>query len=221
MVMRHYDVEIRFLGGYSFKRVKPVLRDFALKMFELRKRQSLSPCVRMLMKTVVNSIWGRSLARQKPVYDKLMDASKVEGFLRKNSALVWSVRKAPQKKSAPSPRIRVRLLKCLDLSWQRPQLGVSVSSYARSVMQDLIYKKVFLYCNTDSLLTYTPSPSEKAPLLVGSGLGEFKIEYAGIREFICLGPKKKCLLLGDGSVHNTFGKPSVEWFREQARSVFC
>jgi hypothetical protein len=137
-----------------------------------------------------------------------LERGKVNEFLQKNESLLWSVRKAPKQ-----DKVRVRMIKSLDLSWQRPQLGVSVLSFARSVMQDIIYSsKNILYCNTDSILTYADNEID---IKIGNGLGEFKIEYTA-QEFICLGSKKKCLLLKDGSVKNTFGKRDIEWFREKA-----
>jgi hypothetical protein len=206
LVMKYYDVEFEFLGGYSFKKTKPLLRDIALRMFEIRATQT-DPCVRYLCKTVVNAVWGKSLAKQKPIYDKYMKSEKVGAFLKKNE-LVYSIRKSKKFGN----KVRVRMIKSLDLSYQRPQLGVSVLSYARKTMQDIIFNsKNILYCNTDSLLTYADN---KLDLVVGNGLGEFKIEYEAV-EFICLGAKKKCLLLKDGSVINTFGKRSIEFFREQ------
>jgi hypothetical protein len=207
LVMKYYEIEFEFLGGYSFKNVKPVLRDRAIEMFNLRSTQT-DPCVRYLLKTVMNSWWGKSLAKQKPVYDKYMKPEKVTEFLKKNQ-LVYSIRKS----KLYGDKVRVRLIKSLDLSYQRPQLGVTVLSNARKTMQDIIYNsKDVLYCNTDSLLTYAEN---KLPIQIGDGLGEFKIEYEAV-EFICLGSKKKCLLLKDGSVKNTFGKRDVEWFRLQA-----
>jgi hypothetical protein len=215
MVEKHYDIDYEFLSGYSFKKVENGIQGITKNLWNLReelKRRDLP--VAKIVKTVLNSWWGKSMAKDRPVTEKLIDEKALKNFIQRHP-LIYSYRKSDDK-------VRVRCVKPLMLGYERPQFGVSVLSWSRKIMQEIVYECVdrgieVLYCNTDSLLVRKGERMDEI-LKIGSGLGEFKVEVES-EEFICLGPKKKAHLLKDGTVKNTFGKSYWEyWIAEYEKN---
>jgi hypothetical protein len=200
MVEKHYDIDYQFVSGYSFKKVENGIQGLTKDLWNLRerlKRRDDLP-VSKIVKTVLNSWWGKSMVKDRPVTEKLIPPCSLENFIQRHP-LIYSYRKS-------GDQMKVRCVKPLILGRERPQFGVSVLSWSRKIMQEIVYECVdrgieVLYCNTDSLLVRKGERMDEI-LKIGSGLGEFKVEVES-EEFICLGPKKKAHLLKDGTVKNT------------------
>ena len=88
----------------------------------------------------------------------------------------------------------VSLLNPVNLHYTMPQFSTNVLSHARCALNEIFYRAADLnipiyYSNTDSLVL----PSEKVAMLgtiIGSELGQFKIERENIQKFICISAKK-------------------------------
>jgi hypothetical protein len=209
MLCEHYDFTYEFISGYSFKAATEPLKKITQELWDLRMSIRSRP-EQAIVKTVINSWYGKSIFKWKPVSEKLVEPKRLQEYIAKHP-LIYSYRRKGDKYD-------VKTIRPIYAPIQRPQFAVGVLSYSRKMMQDIIYKCVdmgvdVLYCNTDSILVRTCDAS-LVPLKIGSGLGEFKVELESC-EFICLSTKKKIHLLLDGSVKNTFGKSDMEYFRKE------
>jgi hypothetical protein len=182
----HYDMEYSFICGYYFRGVQNTIRGLAEDLWALRmKLKSKGDDLQLLIKRVLNCMWGKTLWKGKPVHDEYIEPEQLEQYIEEHP-LIYSHRKSGTK-------IRARLIKPVYQPWQRPQFGIVVMSHGRVVMQDAIYRAVddgidVYYCNTDSLLIKREDLSRiRIPL--GEKLGEFHMEYE-MKKFICLSAKR-------------------------------
>jgi hypothetical protein len=207
----HYYIEYYFISGYWFDEGPNKLQQLARDLWDLRmKLKNSGDDVQIMIKRLLNCIWGKTMWRGKPVHDELIEPADLEQYVEEHP-LIYSHRKSGAK-------TRVRLIKPVYQPWSRPQFGVIILSHARAVMQNIIYDAVergidVYYCNTDSLLIRREQlPPNWIPM--GDSLGSFHLEYE-MKKFICLSAKKHLRVYKDDTFHNTFGRHSVEWFEEE------
>jgi hypothetical protein len=205
-LLRHYDVEWKFVSGYWFSSTGNEVAWLAEKLWKLRMEAKMqgNDGLQLMIKRMLNSLWGKTLWKGKPITEEYVMNEDVKKYVDR-CPLVYSTKRF-------GDQTRVRVIKPVYMPWQRPQFGVSILSQGRVVMQDLVSSDVKVYyCNTDSVLV-DRKDVDWFPL--GTELGKFHVEYE-MRKFICLSPKKWLRVLNDGTVMNAFGRPSEEWFEEE------
>jgi hypothetical protein len=204
-VEAHYDVKYEFVDGYEFALGPNRVGETALGLWRLRGELGDDP-LQLYVKRVLNCLWGKTMWRGSPFHDEVVPADAGKRFIGTHP-LLFSMR------AVADGKIRMRMMKPVYMPFQRPQFGVTVLSHARVRMHELIHRILdegnrVWYTNTDSLLV-TRESLRLIP--VGDGLGEFHVEDR-VQRFICLSPKKYLKVRADGTLKNSFGKPSLEWF---------
>jgi hypothetical protein len=210
-IEQHYDIEYRFISGYHFADHNASLQSLTEELWSLREAVRGNP-EEMFIKRLMNTWWGRSLRKYKPVTSFDVEPKNLNTFINRHP-LVYSRRHN-------GDDIKVKVIRPILAPWQIPQFGVNVLSWSRSEMHNHIYKIVdsgfdVYHVNTDSLLIKREAMdimSEKIDI----GLGNFKIEHECDR-FICLGPKKRLMVGSDGELCNTFGRQDLEWFECESK----
>jgi hypothetical protein len=206
--LHHYDVEWKFVSGYSFGEVRNVVGPLAEHLWRLRTeaKERGDEGVQLMIKRTLNSLWGKTLWKGKPISEEMVEPDRVQKYIDEHP-LTYSTKRVGNK-------VRVRVIKPVYMPWQRPQFGVTILSRGRAVMQDVTYGPATVYyCNTDCVLV---SREDSALIDQGKELGQFHVEYE-MRKFICLSPKKWLRVLNDGTVMHSFGKASEEWFESELR----
>jgi hypothetical protein len=212
-LVHHYELDYDFISGYWLEEFPNTLQGLARDLWELRVHlRNAGDDVHILVKRLLNCIWGKTMWRGKPIHDEYIEKEQLEQYIEEHP-LIYSHRKSGAK-------IRARLIKPVYQPWSRPQFGVTIINYSRAVMQDLIYKAVdrgvdVYYCNTDSILI---KKEDLHPdwMKLSEELGRFHLEYE-MKKFICLSAKKHLRVFKDDTFHTTFGKHSIQWFEEELR----
>jgi hypothetical protein len=166
-----------------------------------------------LVKQLMNTWWGRSIQKNVSVTTKVILKKNLDSFIERQP-LFYSHVEIDEK------HVQVRTLRPILAPWNVPQFGVNVMSWSRRGIQEIVFRVIdagaqVYYANTDCVL----SPTRLRGLVrEGTGFGEFKVEDEMTR-FICLKPKTRLMVLKNGKLKNKYGKPSLDWFVEEAEKM--
>lgn len=216
--------KVTVLKGYNFNRLLNVFDKFINELYD--KKLNSTGAIRAMIKSLLNNLIGRfGLAINKPV-SKTLTLKELENILLTRE--VYSQQSITEDLFLVSynPEISDKIctehgldyfkiiakeLKSnLELNhadkFSDVSLGVSamINSYSRIYMNKIKLKilkhggKIY-YSDTDSLVVDFPL-EELDPKLVGSGLGQFKLEYKDITEALFITNKTYYLQLKNGQV---------------------
>jgi hypothetical protein len=212
LIMKHYDVDYDFISGYYFKDYNRGIGKLAMKLYLMRTQEGSE--VSLALKRLMNSMWGKAMAKGFPVRDKNIPASEVEAFCLSQYPYVY------KRSLNPSGDWLVRVVRPILADLSCPQFSVNVSSWSRKVMQETIYSAVdhdipIYYSNTDCLCLREADVPRLGEVSgrkfltagAGAGLGDFVREYSS-RKFICLSQRKFLHCLRGGGFHACYGPRS-------------
>ena len=189
-ILKHYDIDYTFISGYYFDESNnETIKTLADKLYNIRKElKSRNERIESCIKLILASLWGKAQSKRSILKNVFVSNDKFEDFAVYNHSFMY--------KSMPisDDSMIVSLLNPVNLHYTMPQFSTNVLSHARCALNEIFYRAADLnipiyYSNTDSLVL----PSEKVAMLgtiIGSELGQFKIERENISKFICISAKK-------------------------------
>jgi hypothetical protein len=205
MICKHYDIKYKFVTGVCFEGFNSKLKDLIDVLYNLRleyKRKGSE--ILHVLKRLMNSLYGKSIQKQNPIYKVKVLKSKIEDFKVFNEHFISSM------KPCSDGDFEVELVKTIRDKWTVPQFACSVLSYFKVKMAELAYECVDLgvqvyYINTHCL---TMSRDEFDLLnlkhgLLSDELGKFSMEVES-KLFIILGPFKNLHVLEDGTPRSRY-----------------
>jgi hypothetical protein len=224
----HMRFKFKFVSGYGFNQgFNTKIRDVAVKLWELRMSVKGRP-VEKIMKRLMNSLWGKSIAKIWDVKVRTVEDNKMRNVLVRNEGFVYEMHRTGEAKW------QVALARPIVKAFRMPQFGINVLSSSIVQMREIISNcneidvPVF-YTNTDCLLLKQEDlPKLKAFTefydneLLGEGLGQFSDEFkVPSRKFICLSKKKYLHCFVDETFRVRFPPKNVEekdleaWFEKK------
>jgi hypothetical protein len=211
-VQKHYKIDYDFICGYQFKQGYVSTQWITRELWRLREEFRGKP-EEAFVKRIMNMWWGRSIQQFNRFTKRKIEIKNLDSYVTKHP-LIFS-------EKFKNGMVNVKTTRPLWASWQIPQFGVNVMSFARVRMQEAIWHLVeqgceVYYINTDSFLI---EKRFKDMIPIGTQLGEFKIEVEMTR-FICLKPATKCWIT-NGEFHRLNG-PKVEgadikWWEDRVK----
>jgi hypothetical protein len=226
LMLQHYEVQYDFVEGVAFDSVNNRIANVAHCLYSRRMQlKEKGSVAQLLIKRLLNSLWGKSIQNVEPTYEVCVAADALEGFKFNNQKFLYSI-----KEEGEDGRYRCRLVKELIVNWSRPQFAAAVLSASRGFMQEHIYNAVdngvdIYMANTDSL-TMTRQGFNSLHIVPSKDLGAFSVEVESI-QLIALSAKKYVHRLKDNApprIRNSGRKikdfnnamPMFEaWFREK------
>jgi hypothetical protein len=197
---KNYEFEYEFITGLSFDGYNTEIKDLIMKLYLMRmdaKKKGFG--VEKVIKRLMNSFYGKSIQKQKPVYREIVPNEKLSNFVYFNQDFVYSTRKINEFSH------QVKLMKPIMSAWSIPQFACNVLNYSKIQMLDLVYRcnyhgcEIF-YINTDCL-TMKRNDLEflkNGVISISDKMGEFSIEVES-KLFIGLSAYKNLHVLSDGS----------------------
>ena len=213
--------QVRVIEGYNFDKVPSYFKDYVLDLYKLKANTSGSE--KITNKSLLNNLLGRfGLNIIKPIsqvvnnkqLDKILSTREVKSIqeINNNTHLINY-----------NPLVDIDICMEHGVDYIKTLLNnnnlniennidvfqdvsiivaVMITSYARVFMLKLMSKVIneggsIYYTDTDSLVTDIPLENIN-PDLVGSGLGQFKLEYV-IKEAYFISNKTYCLVLLDNT----------------------
>jgi hypothetical protein len=205
-----YDLEYDLISGFGFTGgFNTNVKKVAVEMWQLRM-EIQPPVLAKVVKRMINSMFGKSIQKEKLTYQVTYDKDHFFSYLRltKLTDGIFSVKKRGDSFS-------VTFAHSIVVNWIRPQFGVNVLSWSRTMMGTYMWcgssvgVNVF-YVNTDSMVM-TKEDAKKLNMkcnwqLIGDKLGTFSYEFPNTaRKFICLSKKKYLFCFNDGTFKVRFG----------------
>jgi hypothetical protein len=208
-----------FKSAYEFHQgFNTKIRQLTDKLWLWRENWQKGSPMELIVKRLMNTLWGKSVARDLPVKTRILNAKEMTGCVRHNGALIYSV------KELDKDRWEVRILKPLRSTFRVPQFGVNIMSWSRWSMHEVINRALsngihIYYTNTDSLVLMKKDVEKLNGLyqgkLIGTIMGQMSSELsAPARLFIVLSPKKYIACLMDGKMKVRYRPKKVaedEW----------
>jgi hypothetical protein len=216
---RSYNWQWEFICGYGFEEgFNCTIQDVAAKLWRIRSelKEKGSP-LQGVIKRLINSLWGKAIARDRLTYARVVAAEEIGDFVRRNSEFIFKLHKCDE-------TYKVQLVKPVVFSFRRPQFGVNVLSWSRLVMQDIIRQAVsnglmIYYSNTDCLVMKREEAEKLNEFiggLIGKDLGQFDYEFPQkATKFICLSARKYLFRFEDGTMKVRYSGDKQEpelWF---------
>jgi hypothetical protein len=217
----------KFISGYGFNQgFNTKISEIAVQLWELRMKlkEAKSP-LELVLKRMMNSLWGKSIAKIWDVKMRSVQDDKLVMMLRRNEGFVYEMHRTTE------TEWQVALARPIVKAYRMPQFGVNVLSASIVGMHSIIEEahkagiRVF-YTNTDCLC-YSLDDNEKMHTLnggrwIGDLLGQFSYEFeVPSRKFICLSKKKYLHCFVDGKFRVRFPPKNVEekdleaWFERK------
>jgi hypothetical protein len=210
-INQRYEWVYEWKSGFGFNEgFNTNICQVARKLWDIRRdlkhRGSL---LQGVIKRMINSLFGKSIQKEKPTYKRDVPKVNLAGKLHRNQGFIFSVK--PIKDN--DVEMRVRLMTTVGAQYIRPQFGVNVLSYSRVSMQKLIDRAVCLehpvyYSNTDCLvMTEEGAKQVLEPIkMLGQELGKFADELPQPAEkFICLSARRYIFTFDRGEPKVRFG----------------
>jgi hypothetical protein len=197
-IQKHYDITYKFITGISFNSFNTNIKAVSERLYAIRQKYNNTP-IKMLIKSLMNSLWGKSIQKARGVYEIEILENKIENFKKYNFDFLYSIKKEK------TGDYKAQLIQSLSLKYSLPQFACNVLSYSKKTMTDLIYSTIDLggeifYIHTDCLTMRKDDfnkLNEKYNLL-GTEMGKFKIEVESV-EFMAIAPYKNLHVLPDGT----------------------
>jgi hypothetical protein len=219
-INENYDIKFDFITGVSFSGFNKKLSDLTEILYEMRlDAKKKGSEVQQVIKRLMNSLWGKSIQKEDPIWKKEMPSSKLDNFIEFNRDFIHSY------KAIDNFRTKVDLMKPIVSDFITPQFASEVLSYSKIqmlvVVQSCINCKIdVFYVNTDSI-TMVKKPKEGnqnlIECLISDKMGQFSIEVES-KLFIALGPCKNIHVLHDGSTrvrfHNKMVFNEIQFFED-------
>jgi hypothetical protein len=180
-------ISFTFVSGYGFRMgFNTKIRDVAVKLWDIREklRAEGSP-LQLILKRLLNTLWGKSIAKIWDVRVRGVEESKLVGMLTRNAGFIYEMHRIGEKMWS------VALARPILKAYRMPQFGVNVCSSSIIGMHSIICEALkmgvqILYTNTDCLCFQM---DKKGVMMkwMGEELGQFSEEFKSIsRKFICL-----------------------------------
>jgi hypothetical protein len=205
-----YEIEYKFITGVSFEGFNTKIQDLSNKLYEMRlNAKKYNHPAEKVIKRLLNSLWGKSIQKEKPTYEKYNIADdKLDNFLFINQDFIYSDKKTGENSN------KVILVKTIMSNYSTPHFASNVLNYSKIEMLKLVHRSVQLdlnvvYINTDCLtmlrsdfdkldedLSRKGFDSEFRLSLISDKMGDFSIEVES-KLFIALSPYKNIHVLND------------------------
>jgi hypothetical protein len=223
---QRYDRKYKFISGYMFERgCNMTINRVARALWAIRESIQ-PPILKGVVKRMINTMFGKSIMREKLTWTMSYDLGDIPMFIRKGKLDdVFSIRRRGNK-------YHVTRFKTMTQQWIRPQFGVNVLSHSRVMMQKYIdtaqtIPAIVFYVNTDCLVMRAGTEFELDDqcdrMLLGDALGRFSYEFEGkARKFICLSNKKYLFCFKDGTFKVRYGPKEgdpEEYFERKYREA--
>jgi hypothetical protein len=200
-------------GYYFMEGFNDTIKSVAFILYNERERQKENNNdASKTYKVLLNSLWGKSIQNKNPTYTVQIEKSRFQSFSDYNHNFLVS-----SKKNKTNPELfDCRLIKPLLINYIRPQFGINVLSYSKTLMMDIIYTAIdndinIYYSNTDSLCLSLSDTDKLNKLyknqLLGNNLGQFSSELsAPSYKFIGISAGKYIHCLTNGEYHARYKK---------------
>jgi hypothetical protein len=185
-IEKHYCITYNNVSGYYFDEgFNTSLKSVALTLFNERERQKANNNSQLSQtyKTLLNSMWGKSIQNKNPTYTVQIEKDRFEGFKEYNHKFLVQYNKNKHNDNI----FDCRLIKPLLINYIRPQFGINILSYSKTLMANIIYTAIdndidIYYSNTDSLCLQLKDMDKLNNLfdnqLLGNQLGQFATELS-------------------------------------------
>jgi hypothetical protein len=198
----HYEITYEFLTGITFDGgFNTKLSELSVKLYDMRLKAKSGgdSVVAQVIKRLMNSFYGKSVQKEKPVKAHIVKNTSLNYYLYFNQDFIYSY------KAVDEFNHSVALIRPMLFSWMIPQFACNVLNYSKIKMLDLVYKCVnkgfeVFYINTDCLTMRRRDfdvINDELNLL-GQELGKFSVE-AESKLYIALGGYKNLHVLNNGS----------------------
>jgi hypothetical protein len=177
------------------------------------------------MKGLINTLWGKSIAKDYLAYTKVYNRDQLLAMLEYNKGFVMGF-----KRIAGTENYTVKFVKPICIPYTHPQFGINVLSFSCTKMHSLIDMtedgQIF-YSNTDCIVMRRAQSEELNRMhngsLIGLQLGQMQYEFTErARKFICLSPKKYIFCFKDGGFKVRYGPKEgdpEEYFEMKYRAL--
>jgi hypothetical protein len=203
-----YEITYKFLTGVTFDGgFNTKLSELSVKLYDMRLKAKSGgdSVVAQVIKRLMNSFYGKSVQKEKPVKAHIVKNNSLNYYLYFNQDFIYSY------KAVDEFNHTVALIRPMLYSWMIPQFACNVLNYSKIKMLDLVYKCVnkgceVFYINTDCLTMRRRDFDEinDELNLLGQELGKFSVE-AESKLYIALGGYKNLHVLNDGSYRVRYG----------------
>jgi hypothetical protein len=228
----HYKITYKDVSGYYFNGgFNDGIKDIAIKLYNEREHQRElgNADLAKEYKILLNSLWGKSIQKKNPTYNVQIGRQNFDGFAEYNHNFLVSFKENRN----DSNLMDCKLVKPLILHFIRPQFGINILSYSKTLMMDIIYRAIdndidIYYSNTDSLCLRMCDVDKLNNLcdnqLLGTQLGQFSSELsAPSYKFIGISARKYIHCLTNGEYHARYQKEPngdlVEMFENLFRKL--
>jgi hypothetical protein len=222
-ISKRYTWEFQWLSGYGFNEgFNWGIKEVAQTLWDLRmKLRGKGNPLQAVVKRMINSLFGKSIARERLTANTVMSKSMLLSILNRGakSRIFWF------KKVKDGENYAVKFVKSIVMNWIRPQFGVNVLNWSRVSMQTMIDRAEaacapVYYVNTDCMVMreglINHVNQQLMGGLLGEKLGQFDWELpVRARKFVCISRRSYMFALEDGTYKVRFGPKDEDpeaWF---------
>jgi hypothetical protein len=222
-ICQRYTWEYTWISGYGFNEgFSYNIHEVAQNLWDMRMElKGKGSPLQAVVKRMINSMFGKSIAREKLTRSVVLSQSALLKILNKRSkSHIFSF-----KKMRDGENYNVKFVNSIVMNWIRPQFGVNVLNWSRVSMQKMIDRvegmtATVYYVNTDCMVMHEGHIMHVNDVmggeLIGPRLGQFDWELPmTATKFVCISRRSYMFRFTDGTFKVRFGPKDEnpeEWF---------